>query len=201
MNSRSMFIVTLMVSTLFLSGCATKVKRVSVDKKIDLSGYWNDYDAKLVSEEMIEDCLGRPWLEKFVEKQDRDPVVIVGHVANRSHEHINTQVFTKHLERELLNSGQVVFVASPDERDFIREERDDMQQGYTDPETIKAIGRERGADYMILGSLNSVKDEVRNKFVMYYQANLELIDLTTNEKVWIGQKQIKKSVKKGKFGY
>ncbi len=101
----------------------------------------------------------------------------------------------------MLNSGKVVFVASPEERESIREERDDMQQGYTDPDSMIAIGKERGADLMLLGSLNSVKDEVRNKFVMFYQVNLELIDLTTNEKVWIGQKEIKKSVKKGKFGY
>ncbi len=94
MKKRTAFLVTMMVSLLFVSGCATKVTRVGVDKKIDVSGYWNDYDAKLVSKEMIADCLRRPWLEEFVEKQGRDPVVIVGHVKNRSHEHINTQVFT-----------------------------------------------------------------------------------------------------------
>jgi hypothetical protein len=37
-------------------------------------------------------------------------------VKNRSHEHINTQVFIKDLERALINSGRVAFVASKDER-------------------------------------------------------------------------------------
>ena len=110
------------------------------------------------------------------------------------------QVFIKQLEKELLNSGKVVFVASPDEeRDQIRDERQDQQQGNTLPETIKKIGRERGADVMLIGSVNSVSDEVKGKSVLFYQANLELINLESNEKVWIGQKEIKKYVTRSHF--
>ena len=185
----------------FVTGCAsTKVERVQTGQKIDLSGFWNDYDAALVSQEMIRDCLARPWLVEFTARRNRNPVVIVGHVINRSSEHINMQVFIKQLEKELLNAGKVVFVASPDEeRDQIRDERQDQQQGNTLPETIKKIGRERGADFMLIGSVNSVSDEVKGKSVLFYQANLELVNLESNEKVWIGQKEIKKYVTKSGF--
>jgi hypothetical protein len=33
------------------------------------------------------------------------------------------------------------------------------------------------------------------------QVNLEMVDLTTNEKVWIGQKEIKKYVSRTLFGW
>ena len=52
---------------------------------------------------------------------------------------------------------------------------------------------------MLQGSLNSVKDETRGKYVIMFQANLELVDLTTNEKVWIGQKKLKKVVKRPQY--
>ena len=40
------------------AGCAGKtVTRVDSDTTIDLSGYWNDADSRLVSEEMIVDAL------------------------------------------------------------------------------------------------------------------------------------------------
>ncbi|OGW97886.1 MAG: hypothetical protein A2Z81_03640 [Omnitrophica WOR_2 bacterium GWA2_45_18] len=182
------------------AGCAsTKVTRVQVEKPIDLSGQWNDYDGRLVSQEVIKNCLEAPWLTNFMKEKGRNPVVIVGHVENRSHEHINTRVFTTHLEKELINSGKVIFVASPEERVEIRQEREDQHQGYTDRVTMAEIGKERGADYMLIGSVNSVKDEVKGKYAILYQVNFELIHLTTNEKSWIGQKEIKKMVENAKF--
>jgi uncharacterized protein (TIGR02722 family) len=196
------FIVFIFGGILLVSliGCSTtKVERVDVDKKIDLSGNWNDYDATITSQEMIQDCLDKPWLHEFVKNNGRNPTIIVGHVANRTYEHINTQVVTKNVEQELLNSGKVVFVASSEERQDIRAEREDQKQGFTDPATIAQVGKERGADYMMIGSVNSIKDEVKGKAAIYYQVNLELIDLSTNTKVWLGQKEIKKSVKKSRF--
>jgi len=184
-----------------LGACsARQVKRVDVNKPTDLSGYWNDTDAQMVAEEMIKESLSNPWAEVFTAKNGRKPVVIVGPVHNRSQEHINTEVFTKSLERALINSGKVVFVAAPEERQDIRAEREDQQKGYTDPATMAAMGKELGADYMLLGSLNSVKDEVKRQYTIFYQANLELIDIETNRKVWIGQKEIKKTVTIPRFG-
>lgn len=183
-----------------LAGCATtKVERVEREVPIDLSGHWNDYDAHLVSEEMIKDCLNSRWLGDFVDNKGRNPRVIVGDIYNKSHEHINSDVFTKFLEREVTNSGRVVFVASSVERGQIRGEREDQMQGYTSPDTIKKHGLEHGADLMLIGSINSVVDELKNKSAVLYQVNLELIDLETNEKKWIGQKELKKKITKSKF--
>ncbi len=193
------FITVCLAITLTSTGCSTKVKRTPVEQTIDISGKWNDTDSRLVAEEMIQDGLNRPWLERFKEKKERTPVIIVGSVKNRSHEHINSQLFIKDLERALINSGEVRFVASAEERGELRNERSAQQEGFTAEETIKEFGRETGADFMLQGSINSVKDELKGRYVILYQVNLELIDLTTNEKVWIGQKEIKKYVKKRAF--
>ena len=188
--------LTLLCLMVFIfSGCATKVERVDRGEKIDLSGRWNDYDAKLVSEEIIADVLDKSWRNRFIDENGRLPVVIVGSVDNRTSEHINTQVITKFMESELLDSGDVVFVASSTERTQIRTERDDQQQGHTDPSTMATLGKERGADFMLIGSINSVEDVVRRKEVIFYQVSLELINLSTNQKIWIGQKEIKKKIK------
>ena len=188
---------TLIFIGIVMTGCAsTKVTRVEPSAPIDLSGNWNDFDAQLASRELIKDALSKGWVDRFLGSHSRNLVVIVGHVANRSMEHINTQVITKELEKELLNSGKVTFVASSTEREDVRGERDDQQKGWTDPATIKQIGKERGADFMLLGSINSVTDEVKGKSARFYQVNLEMVDLLTNEKVWLGQKEIKKKVER-----
>lgn len=194
-------VIAIVVLMIFLAGCSTtKVERVDVGQQIDVSGDWNDYDAMMVAQDMINDCLSGRWLNDYADQAKHRPAVIVGKITNRSYEHIDSQIFIKQLERELLNSGKVIFVASPEERDQVRDERKDQQDGNTDPETIKRIGKERGADFMLIGSLNAIKDAVKGKAVVFYQANLELVDLETNQKVWIGQQQIKKVVKKSNFG-
>ena len=198
MRYRVMILITLMLF-LFM-GCAStpKVERKEVDTTIDLSGRWNDTDSRLVSEEMIQDCLRRPWLERYkIKHGGAIPTVIVGRVKNRSHEHINVQTFVKDLERALINSGQVQFVASSAEREGIRDERLDMAKHASD-ETMKEAGQEIGADYMLIGTINTIRDDIGGKAVMYYQVNLELIDMGNNLKVWIGDKKIKKLIKKPK---
>ncbi len=188
-----------LIST-FLTGCATtKVERVDVSERVDISGKWNDYDSFLTSKEMIDDCVGSPWWKLFYKKNLRNPIIIVGHVLNKTHEHIKSDVFVKYLERSLLNTGEVDIVASAEERMQVRRERSEQQEGFTDPETIKQMGKEQGADFMLIGSVHTIKDEAKGKYVILYQVNLELVDLETNKKVWIGTKQIKKIVKNARY--
>lgn len=186
---------------ILLQGCTStpKVERKDVDTTIDLSGRWNDTDSRMVSEEMIRDCLDRPWVESFKHSHGgKTPTLIVGKVRNRSHEHINVQTFVKDLERALINSGEVQFVASKGERGEIREERLDMAR-HASEDTMKTPGEEVGADFMLIGTINTIRDEVKGKAVMFYQTNLELIDMSNNVKVWIGEKKIKKLIKRPKM--
>jgi hypothetical protein len=60
---------------------------------------------------------------------------------------------------------------------------------------MKQFGLEVGADYMLQGDINSIVDSYKRKKVVYYQINLQLTDLQTNEVVWIGDKKITKYVK------
>jgi len=186
------------VCFLLILGCATtKVSRIAVDETVDLSGYWNDTDSRLVAETMISDCLSRPWLSDFINEHGKKPRVIVGTIRNKSAEHIATETFVKDLERELLNSGKVKFVAAKTQREEIREERADQQKF---AENAKEFFKEKAADFMLQGTVNSILDKLGGKTVRYYQIELELINIETNEKVWIGQKKIKKFVKRSKFG-
>jgi len=195
--------ILIFIMVLALSGCASvpKVERKDIDTTIDLSGRWNDADSRMVSEEMIQDCLNRPWIKRFGARHGgKIPTVIVGMVKNRSHEHINVQTFVKNLERALINSGEVQFVATRGEREGIREERLDMAKNASD-ETVKGPGQETGADYMLVGTINTIRDDIESEAVMFYQTNLELIDMANNLKVWIGEKKVKKYIEKSKLGW
>ena len=61
-------------------------------------------------------------------------------------------------------------------------------------ETRKSIGEEYGADLMLLGVINIITDRSSTTKLKFYQVDLELIELSTNQKVWLGTKKIKKIV-------
>lgn len=178
-----------------LTACATtpKVTRIDATETVDLSGNWNDTDSRQVAEEMVKQALARPWLTDFQAEKKVKPRVIVGLVANKSNEHISTETFVKHMERELTNSGQVRFVASKEQREEIREERTDQAKNAS-VKTAKSMGQEYGADFMLKGQINTIDDQAGKQQLRFYQIDLEMIDLLTNEKVWFGNKEIKKTV-------
>lgn len=178
-----------------LTGCATtKVTRTDVNVITDLSGQWNDTDARLTAEAMVADCLNGNWINEFNKNKGRTPTVIVGKIKNRTYEHISSDVFTSVLERALTNSGKVIFVADKEARNDVRDERADQQAGNTEPSTISEKGHETGADFILQGAIEAIKDQVRGKYAMFYQITLEMVDMKTNQKKWISQKEIKKIV-------
>ena len=48
------------------------------------------------------------------------------------------------------------------------------------------------------GVINTITDQERGKTVVFYQVDLNLVNLETNEKVWLGQKKIKKFIGRSK---
>lgn len=183
-----------------VAACSTEVKRMDASEVKDLSGAWNDTDSQQVSDEMIRDVMERAWLSEFSRTKKRQPAVIVGEVRNLSHEHINVNTFVSDLERAMINSDKVQFVASSAEREEIRGERKDQDLNASE-DTRKAMGQEKGADFMLKGTINTIIDASGSTQLRYYQVDLTLISLADNRKVWVGQKKIKKLVERSNLRF
>ena len=192
---RRIFIGTLVVLTIALiNGCANrKITRVDPNETIDLSGRWNDSDSRLVSEEMIGDLLTSAWIPRYLKANDKRPVVVVGLVENKSHEHINSETFIKDVEKAIIRDGNIRLVVAGEKRNELRKERAE-QQDYASPETTKKWGKELGADFILQGTINSIVDSYKKQKVETYQIDLQLTNIETNEVVWMGDKKIKKQI-------
>lgn len=186
-------LLVLSAAVLF-SACSRKVTRIDSSEQIDLSGRWNNTDSRLTAEEMTGDVLRADWLTNHVQAKGKKPVVIVGMIQNKSHEHIEAETFVKDVERSFINSNKVGLVQGGKKREELRAEKAD-QQTNASTATMKKFGLENGADYILQGSINSIVDSQKRKKVVYYQVNLELTNIQTNEVVWIGDKKIAKYVK------
>jgi len=183
------------VLVIALGSCATKkVQRVSPDEKIDLSGRWNDTDSKQVARSLTNQVLTKPWLTDFLQSHSGNrPVMIVGIIHNKSHEHISAETFINDIELAILDNGSVRLVQAAEAREDLRRERAD-QQDFAAPATAKKWGLELGADFMLQGTINSIVDSHGKQKVVEYQIDLMMSNLETNELVWRGQEKIKKMI-------
>jgi len=188
------------VIMLIIAGCGPekKVSRIDPEEITDLSGRWNDTDSRLVSQEMINDCLNHQWMTQHIANKGKKPILIVGSMKNKSSEHIPVKTFVNDIERAFINSAQVTVVSSVADREELRSEKED-QKIFASPDTIKEMGRELGADYMMTGEINTIVDQEGGKKVIFYQADLTLTSIETNVKVWLGQKKIKKFISQNRY--
>jgi penicillin-binding protein activator len=92
--------------------------------------------------------------------------VIVGTIRNRSMEHIPVGTFRRDLEFAFLNSGLVQVVADRVERAEIRDEREDQQE-HASAETRARLGRERGANFILQGDVQSIEDREGRRSVVF----------------------------------
>ncbi|MFC2048860.1 penicillin-binding protein activator LpoB [Elusimicrobiota bacterium] len=194
----SLFLIFLILST---SGCLKRVvEREDPATVIDLSGRWNDSDSSEVSNALINQMLDHDWYSEFRSESSRNPSVICGRLKNNTLEHISSETITKDLERAMINSGRIDVIASRDEREEIRTERNEMIH-WASVSTRKKLKNETAADFMLKGVMNSIIDEYKGKIVVYYQTDLNLIDTESNTVIWAGQKKIKKTIKKPLFRF
>ena len=197
---KKIFAVLSVLSLFVFAGCkSTKVQRVDPDKQVDLSGYWNDTDVRIVAEELIKSCLESNAVKNYPSShKGKQPVVIVGSFRNLSDEHIDTLILTKQFEAALINSGKVEFVSAASEREEIRAERLDQQDNASE-ETAKALRNETGADFMLQGSIKTIVDSLDNKSTRTYYVTAELVDIETNKKLWMeSNSSIKKIITRSK---
>jgi penicillin-binding protein activator len=196
---RAAALVVLAVAT---GACNNKrVARIEPTSVTDLSGRWNDADSRLVANELIEQSLTAPWAKRFADTHGGEaPTVIVGGFGNRTMEHIPVNTFVKDLERAFVNSGAVRVVASADERQVVRAERED-QQAHATTDSRARLAREQGAAYMLQGEVQAIEDAEGREKVVYYQVDAALVDLESNAKVWVGQHKIKKYIDRRRIGW
>ena len=185
--------IVLLITLVLFSGCKKTVTRVDTNQDIDLSGRWNDGDSRRVAEALTQSALEGKWVEDFQKKYNKQPVIIVGMIQNKSHEHIEAETFIKDMEKEFVRTGLVRVVQNSVFREKLREERADQQE-FASEDTQKKWGAELGADFMMFGTINSIVDKEGKKQVTFYQVDLELANLQTNEWAWIDGKKIKKYI-------
>jgi PBP1b-binding outer membrane lipoprotein LpoB len=196
MKKRLLNVVCGLMVFVMLAACSSspRVNRVDADSQVDLSGEWNDTDVRLACESLVADCLKNPRVVSFIEQYAAEhkgalPTVIVGGFSNKSSEHIDKNLISRGMERALINSGRLEFVAGGETRQELRTERQDQLANASD-DTIPSLGNETAAIFMLTGSVESIVKKVDNVTSRYYSVSAELTNIETTSRWWMGLNEI-----------
>ena len=195
MKTLTLFCSALLLAAIVISSSCNRrtVTRVNPNKQFDLSGRWNETDAQLTAETLIKKSLAGDWLGNFTTQKSKKPIVVVGTVRNNSHEHVDANIFIADIEKAFLKSQAIRLVQAGEKRNELRGERAD-QQDFASATTVKKWGQELGADYILQGSIRSIVDSYKKEKTTFWQVDLSLTDLETNEVVWLDDYKGKKYI-------
>ena len=157
------------------------------------TGEWNDVDADLVARGIIDEALKSRFVEEWQQSHaEKKPTLRLYPIRNRTTAYINHRFFTKQLEQALVRAGKLTVVAAAEERahtsdgalEDVREEGDDQAQGRHDADV----------DLVLNGWILSQEEQDAAVTVRSYLTSVEIVDVVTEKKLWIGQKRIRKQI-------
>lgn len=186
----------LAVGVLALPACGGKtVTRTDSQAAKDLSGRWNDVDAKQVANELIPKAVNAGWIERFRQQHNREPRLQLGRVIVRADgEVISTDVFMKEIRGAFINSGKVVVL--DEDKSQTREELADQASFAAQ---AKEMAQEEAADFLLKGSIVTQNDQEGRQSVKYYLVTLEITDIQARRIVWQGNTRIRKEVEQSRW--
>ncbi len=178
-----------------LPGCGPTVTRTESSAAKDLSGRWNDVDAKQTANEMISKSLSAGWIDRFIGKNSKNPTITLGKVIARADgEVVSTAVFMKEIRKEFVNSGKI---------DVLDEDKDSTRAELADQaafaEKGKDMAMEATTDFLLKGSINVQNDQEGRESVKFYVVDLEITDVQSSKIVWTERTSIRKEVSQSRW--
>jgi len=175
----------------------------NLDPEADLH-YDASYDFS--DKNRIVERLVTPLLSAPVFPVQAKPILIVYPVINETSEHISTGGITDDIRMKLIQSGRFRFI-NERQRWNIEQETDYQNQGYVDPAMRVEQGRQLGADYILSGTLRSIKKKqpkqlrLTKKERIYYSLDLTMTDLKTGEIVYADQAELAREASQPILGW
>jgi len=188
-------------SLLAMTGCMAYTKNLNTEAETHYDATYDFSDKNQIVNRLVTPLLSAP-----VFPVQEKPILIVYPVVNETSEHISTGGITDEIRMKLIQSGRFRFI-NESQRENIQKETDYQYQGYVDPAMLVEEGRQLGADYIMSGTLRSIKKEqprqwrLNKKERIYYSLNLSITDLKTGEIVYADQAELAREASQPIIGW
>jgi len=198
----SLLTIAILSIAFLMTGCGAFTKNLNPQDETHYDASYDFSDKK-----KIVDMLVNPMLSDIIlPTREKKPIMIVYPVVNETSEHISTGGITDEIRMKLLRSGKFRFI-NEQQRENIQKETAYQSKGYVDPAMRVEQSRQLGADYILSGTLRSIKKNQPKQFRLnkkeriYYSLDLTLTDLKTGEMVYANQAEIAREASRPIIGW
>jgi len=182
-------LLTLVIFLMMITGCSTKINYVSSESIDTITLGFGHSDLKKIANEMVADLKLFSPFERFAKER---PILFVSKIKNKTSEHIDTRSITDSITSSLLRTGLFRFTDTSDQRDIIEQLDFQKNSGLVNQKSAVKQGNQTAAQYMMAGSISSIRKRNNDTASMYYKFTLRIVNIETGLLEWSNEKEIRK---------
>ena len=182
-------LLTLVIFLMMITGCSTKINYVSSESIDTITLGFGLSDLKKIANEMVADLKLFSPFERFAKER---PILFVSKIKNKTSEHIDTRSITDSITSSLLRTGLFRFTDTSDQRDIIEQLDFQKNSGLVNQKSAVKQGNQTAAQYMMAGSISSIRKRNNDTASMYYKFTLRIVNIETGLLEWSNEKEIRK---------
>jgi len=197
----------LLASLLVLTvSCSSyKAERVSNKdsdaKSMEITDNWVGEDTKRAVSELLKQMQNHKGYKRVMSKTQKTPKVFIAEVQNNTSEaYFPIDDLNDEFLYEVSAAGDFILVDNK-AREKILEEITYQNDGMVDPDQVKQIGKQLGADFMIFGNVYMKPEKRDGKTLKEYSVNLRMTNIETAGEVFRLRTRINKFSNKKSYGW
>ena len=168
---------------------------------MEITDKWVQGDTERVVQDVLKDISTHKGYKRWLRNLGREPRVFISEVQNLTSEaYFPINDINDEFLNEISASGEFVLVDA-EARDKILKEITYQNDGMVDPRTAKSIGKQTGADLLILGNVYMEPQSRDGKTIKQYSINIRMTDIEKGIEVLRTRTKLSKFSEKSSMGW
>jgi PBP1b-binding outer membrane lipoprotein LpoB len=192
--------------TLLLTSCSSfKAERVDGakgdEKALSITDKWVMKDTETAVKDILEQIQKHKGFQRYLGETKRKPKIFIMEIQNETSEpYFPIADMNDELLNEFSASGEYTIIDN-EGRSHILKEVKYQSEGMVDPAQMVQIGKQTGADLIILGAVRMTPETRDGKTIKQYTVNLRMTNLKTSEEVLRVRAKTQKYSEQAKHGW
>ena len=192
--------------TLFVTSCSSfKAERVDGakgdEKALEITDKWVMKDTENAVKDILEQISKHKGFQRYLGETKKKPKLFIMEVQNETSEpYFPIADMNDELLNEFSASGEYTLIDNQG-RDKILKEVKYQAEGMVDPAQMVQIGKQTGADLIILGAVRMNPETRDGKTLKQYTVNMRMTNLKTSEEVLRVRSKAQKYSEQAKSGW
>jgi uncharacterized protein (TIGR02722 family) len=150
-------------------------------------------DIQTTAEKMTQSLLQTRVLQDIIQRRG---LLMASPVENKTSEYFDTKLISDTVLTQLQKNGVRYVIAGDEMQNQVDELSRQNQSGLYDKKSTAKVGKMKGAEFRLDGSVSSITKKTSSIKDVYYKINMRLIEIETGIVEWSDEKEIRKVLKR-----